>query len=78
LLDLVLVEEVEVVAETLVQRGWQVGQRMVLGLLLVDEFQKLKGDLPLHFHCSGLDILHLKSLFIESIGTKFSVMQFKI
>jgi hypothetical protein len=51
---------------------------MVLDLLLVDEFQKLRVDLPLHFHCLGLDILCLKSLSIESIGTKFSVTQFKI
>jgi hypothetical protein len=38
LLDLVLVEEVAVVVEMLMQRGWQVvDQVMVLGLLLVDE-----------------------------------------
>jgi hypothetical protein len=77
-MDLVLVEEAEVVVEMLMQRGWQVDQGTVLDLLCVDGFQKLKVDLPLHFCHSGLDILCPKSLSIGSIGTKFSVMQFKI
>jgi hypothetical protein len=35
-------------------------------------------DLLLHLHHLGLDILCPKSLSIESVGTKFSVTQFKI